>query len=75
MTRTVTIALLLFGIVPIGLYGCGVPQAVHCKFVNDVGNASANYGTAASAASNAAWQAEAQQLKTTVDSEKQNYCK
>lgn len=57
-----------------GLCGC-VSKHVHCKFAHDVGAASVNYKAAATQANNPGWQAEADQLKQTVDSENQNYCK
>jgi copper homeostasis protein CutC len=67
---------ILFSLLAVGglmMGGC-VSKTVHCKFVNDVGTASVHYKDAATQANNPGYQAEADELKKTVDSEKQNYC-
>jgi hypothetical protein len=52
-----------------------VSKAVHCKFVTDVDTASAHYADAAKQASNPGFEAEASELRKTVDSEREAYCK
>jgi hypothetical protein len=66
---------IVFVVLASSTLACGVSKGVHCKFVSDVDTASAHYKDAATLASNAGWEAEADELKKTVDSEKAAYCK
>jgi len=53
---------------------CGVSKDVHCKFVSDVNRGAQHYEEAAKQAENAGWEAEASELKKTVESEQKQYC-
>jgi hypothetical protein len=53
---------------------CGVSKDVHCKFVSDVNRGAQHYEEAAKQAENAGWEAEASELKKTVESEQKLYC-
>jgi hypothetical protein len=73
-TKTIGATALLAAVLLLPNSGC-VSKQVHCKFVNDVGAAAADYKACATKANMHGWQAEALELEKIVDSEKQNYCK